>query len=99
MDLRRSLGVELRDVDSDELAEMEPDLKGRFRFGHYAPDNGSAADPSALVKALYAQALRDGASHLRQSVTGFDKKGGRSEEHTSELQSLMSISYAVFCLK
>src|SRR3546814_1494707 len=34
----------------------------------------------------------------------FDKFGGkrvinRSEEHTSELQSLMRISYAVFCLK
>src|SRR3546814_6113943 len=27
------------------------------------------------------------------------KVGGRSEEHTSELQSLMRISYAVFCLK
>src|SRR3546814_7585977 len=26
-------------------------------------------------------------------------KPGRSEEHTSELQSLMRISYAVFCLK
>src|SRR3546814_5596526 len=26
-------------------------------------------------------------------------RDGRSEEHTSELQSLMSISYAVFCLK
>src|SRR3546814_2189143 len=26
-------------------------------------------------------------------------KGKRSEEHTSELQSLMRISYAVFCLK
>src|SRR3546814_1525777 len=26
-------------------------------------------------------------------------KNGRSEEHTSELQSLMRISYAVFCLK
>src|SRR3546814_4179213 len=26
-------------------------------------------------------------------------KGDRSEEHTSELQSLMRISYAVFCLK
>src|SRR3546814_6817196 len=25
--------------------------------------------------------------------------GSRSEEHTSELQSLMRISYAVFCLK
>src|SRR3546814_10049582 len=31
---------------------------------------------------------------LHQPVTGF-----RSEEHTSELQSLMRISYAVFCLK
>src|SRR3546814_5352866 len=27
------------------------------------------------------------------------RQGGRSEEHTSELQSLMRISYAVFCLK
>src|SRR3546814_986748 len=29
----------------------------------------------------------------------FDDKYFRSEEHTSELQSLMRISYAVFCLK
>src|SRR3546814_15999828 len=29
----------------------------------------------------------------------FCAHGGRSEEHTSELQSLMRISYAVFCLK
>src|SRR3546814_10844304 len=30
---------------------------------------------------------------------GLCKAGERSEEHTSELQSLMRISYAVFCLK
>src|SRR3546814_4158937 len=30
---------------------------------------------------------------------GAGKDGTRSEEHTSELQSLMRISYAVFCLK
>src|SRR3546814_5769578 len=30
---------------------------------------------------------------------GMDHGGGRSEEHTSELQSLMRISYAVFCLQ
>src|SRR3546814_9453250 len=29
----------------------------------------------------------------------WDEKALRSEEHTSELQSLMRISYAVFCLK
>src|SRR3546814_583158 len=34
----------------------------------------------------------------RVSVTYFGD-GARSEEHTSELQSLMRISYAVFCLK
>src|SRR3546814_10753355 len=31
--------------------------------------------------------------------TAFMKTAVRSEEHTSELQSLMRISYAVFCLK
>src|SRR3546814_9489470 len=30
---------------------------------------------------------------------GIARAGFRSEEHTSELQSLMRISYAVFCLK
>src|SRR3546814_6427852 len=30
---------------------------------------------------------------------GGDRHDARSEEHTSELQSLMRISYAVFCLK
>src|SRR3546814_3286747 len=35
----------------------------------------------------------------RKLRCGDTKCGGRSEEHTSELQSLMRISYAVFCLK
>src|SRR3546814_7751710 len=35
---------------------------------------------------------------LNAVVNDLDKLG-RSEEHTSELQSLMSSSYAVFCLK
>src|SRR3546814_6622572 len=38
---------------------------------------------------------------LRELVGGeiLARDEGRSEEHTSELQSLMRISYAVFCLK
>src|SRR3546814_10380726 len=35
----------------------------------------------------------------KASLAGFAESSGRSEEHTSELQSLMRISYAVFCLK
>src|SRR3546814_6067439 len=34
-----------------------------------------------------------------ERIDGRDIDVGRSEEHTSELQSLMRISYAVFCLK
>src|SRR3546814_8962913 len=38
--------------------------------------------------------------HVRRAIfIGFKKPTDRSEEHTSELQSLMRISYAVFCLK
>lgn len=72
MNLRRRLGVEMRDVERDELESLEPDLKGRFRFGILAPQNGSTSNPSALVKALYAQGLRDGARHVRQRVARFD---------------------------
>src|SRR3546814_4204872 len=39
-----------------------------------------------------------GAVAGRWTVTA-RRRGARSEEHTSELQSLMRISYAVFCLK
>src|SRR3546814_10303363 len=47
---------------------------------------------------------QDDAGHGHRSCaawrcSGFDLAGLRSEEHTSELQSLMRISYAVFCLK
>src|SRR3546814_1096733 len=56
--------------------------------------------------------VEGGHSVARDSVSGFsttpasytmsreaDYQANRSEEHTSELQSLMRISYAVFCLK
>src|SRR3546814_2522068 len=47
--------------------------------------------------------LRQPALGLTQRAHGNanrrDGRGKRSEEHTSELQSLMRISYAVFCLK
>src|SRR3546814_3849065 len=45
---------------------------------------------------------RRNTGELRQRVRGVYEipgRGYRSEEHTSELQSLMRISYAVFCLK
>src|SRR3546814_10012374 len=41
----------------------------------------------------------DRSDALRRQLVLVGLGAGRSEEHTSELQSLMRISYAVFCLK
>src|SRR3546814_6385307 len=42
---------------------------------------------------------RHGDPALDRALVAADMAEPRSEEHTSELQSLMRISYAVFCLK
>src|SRR3546814_9262921 len=54
--------------------------------------------PSDRMKEIH-RAFRD-AFPIQLAQIGFSRaRGCRSEEHTSELQSLMRISYAVFCLK
>src|SRR3546814_4982524 len=44
---------------------------------------------------------RTGSTKSSSQIVGFSRahRRSRSEEHTSKLQSLMRISYAVFCLK
>src|SRR3546814_3366472 len=71
-----------------------------------------SADYLTFLEHAYAewQALGDSGSEMIPNIhpmrhqgvsypVGIVGKLGRSEEHTSELQSLMRISYAVFCLK
>src|SRR3546814_408811 len=55
----------------------------------------SASAALTLSPAVRRLVLEHGLDPTRIKGTGKD----RSEEHTSELQSLMRISYAVFCLK
>src|SRR3546814_963419 len=51
------------------------------------------------VFVFYEQRDGSGASRLGDAeAIGAQQRAARSEEHTSELQSLMRISYAVFCL-
>src|SRR3546814_5874368 len=55
----------------------------------------------SMTKMMSAQAKSSGVTGLAASwlKPAEDVSIPRSEEHTSELQSLMRISYAVFCLK
>src|SRR3546814_3035131 len=62
---------------------------------------GRVPDPrSAWVGSSFRPAGIDRSSNRRLDLGGRSTNiAQRSEEHTSELQSLMRISYAVFCLK
>src|SRR3546814_9940811 len=71
------------------------------RLGWHAADAYSGMVAFWLGLAMYSAyriARGLGATRLH-SVVGSTAWISRSEEHTSELQSLMRISYAVFCLK
>src|SRR3546814_4698850 len=59
------------------------------------------AMPLTLLAVLWMAWLRSGRSEQARfaRVAAALRSENRSEEHTSELQSLMRISYAVFCLK
>src|SRR3546814_7640408 len=62
-----------------------------------SPGDGVAAPGRAPSDPCGASGVeRD---HCFRSVFATSTRPRRSEEHTSELQSLMRISYAVFCLK
>src|SRR3546814_1065127 len=84
-----------------------------FRSPRHADRRRRAVDavrlhPAASDRADRLPDVRPGAGPLdlargRADLRGFrlcrEEEMKRSEEHTSELQSLMRISYAVFCLK
>src|SRR3546814_1668249 len=71
-------------------AGVTPPIFSRYPAPEWAPSRGWRVDRSLV----YAHALQES-----RFVTDARSHAGRSEEHTSELQSLMRISYAVFCLK
>src|SRR3546814_3543589 len=66
----------------------------RHRIGDIGQPPLGVGRPEPALPALFVIAEQ------QQRVVGVQiGRGLRSEEHTSELQSLMRISYAVFCLK
>src|SRR3546814_7703215 len=69
-------------------------------FRHPAPRQ---AEAEGLLRRHHRKAVQEelfrGFAHEGRHRPESDRPARRSEEHTSELQSLMRISYAVFCLK
>src|SRR3546814_6212865 len=80
-----ALGVTLCRLFSGSFPYGEAEAFSRPRFGKPKPPSASRDDLPAWLDDIILRAVA--------------ASPNRSEEHTSELQSLMRISYAVFCLK
>src|SRR3546814_2617216 len=95
--------MRISDCSSDVCSSDLVGVQHRRLVPHTAPAvhptcGSSHAPPTCAVS---ASALQEVIPRERGDlqVRGVVPTRPRSEEHTSELQSLMRISYAVFCLK
>src|SRR3546814_5114514 len=75
--------TELARLGADELAKRR-----HFRIGEFLIARHAVGDERAVADDLVE----------RRGILRHRRGAKRSEEHTSELQSLMRITYAVFCL-
>src|SRR3546814_5422039 len=90
---------------------LRSQMTGSLHASSYAPPGIARRVEQGRGRVAAMKSLRcAGAEYLRLAagethfslftrLMPWDHVPGRSEEHTSELQSLMRISYAVFCLK
>src|SRR3546814_5498365 len=93
--------MRISDWSSDVCSSDLPDVEARWRATH-AVRRLARFGEDKLLDHIVALAKADSPSPFL--TRGFPlyfhfARQQRSEEHTSELQSLMRISYAVFCLK
>src|SRR3546814_3103609 len=92
------IGVETIDLQSQIDRKTQPQQIGQHQQGRHLPyhceenerDQRQTRNSACKVKR---------AGHLMRGEKQRRPDKIRSEEHTSELQSLMSSTYAVFCLK
>src|SRR3546814_953420 len=92
-----------RSTRTDTLFPYTTLFRSILEVANRAGDAEDAVERTPRDAQRASRRLRDRAQ--RRKPRGVRREGGddhpslRSEEHTSELQSLMRISYAVFCLK
>src|SRR3546814_10174579 len=92
------------DVCSSDLLDVpRPEYHLGYRATHRKPDaDGRCRRPCGIYRAGQRAVESREPLYPQRADPGFQRGQGqsvRSEEHTSALQLLMRISYAVFCLK
>src|SRR3546814_2655499 len=95
--LARAAGLQAKSLRRMDEPDWNPtaDTLGKLETYLLKREGGTAlASPEEIINEA-----RNGRMFILVDDEDRENEGDRSEEHTSELQSLMRISYAVFCLK
>src|SRR3546814_3576692 len=101
LDKRRS-GCKAPQPLSDDIFRVSDDAIDQClasRYVAYQPLHLAGPDQAGVDIAAFQRNASARARDQRLDILEFGLRLKRSEEHTSELQSLMRISYAVFCLQ
>src|SRR3546814_4430629 len=85
------------DIEREHQAEYPDDHERRIE--NNLPQPTFTANPANFLRGTNGAFLMINEETRHHEKPGHQEDDERSEEHTSELQSLMRISYAVFCLK
>src|SRR3546814_2495909 len=98
------LAIQRGTADPDRYVIMSGDIDSRVSDVMDFTSDSPGANDNASGVAGTLEAARILSQHsfpgtIVYAALSGEEQGLRSEEHTSELQSLMRISYAVFCLK
>ena len=85
---QRIIVIDVSENREEQLVLINPELLEKS--GETGIEEGCLSIPEQRALVPRAEKVK---------IRALDREGKRSEEHTSELQSQRSISYAVFCLK
>src|SRR3546814_1338682 len=93
--------IDRLDIEHDERSPDRHAMAGQElrRIGALIAALPAKCREAFVLRKVQGLSQREIAGRMRISENTVEKHVGRSEEHTSELQSLMRISYAVFCFE
>ncbi|CDX11383.1 D-amino-acid dehydrogenase [Mesorhizobium plurifarium] len=75
--LREMIGLRLRELDREALAQREPSLAEKYTFGILVEDGAHCVDPGAYVAKIVSTAVGRGARIFCAKATGFTFEGTR----------------------
>lgn len=83
--LIKRIGVNVQELNQDELRQLEPALAKHFTHGAFQPDNLFVTSPLKLTEAYAEAFVRLGGRFLAERVTRFEFDGGRVSRVVTDL--------------